>query len=372
MADRTIGVVTTLFIAILTGRAIQISSRDALPVYEDAFYSPYINWSRSSDPEWVMEPFLKHSIPTNFNQTIQRSQNYYAVNLINKDNICNNLLRKRCPIVQAIKYDTVFVMNNRGRTIRMFEHPAYSRRLKDMGLTPYSAFGCLLNFALQPKPDIFLPVFDQFEVLTRSDPLVLKIAIQIRTGDHLFLSDEQSGISYNNAKEVLQNYKDFFACAEEIETFAMANRYTSAVWYLATESQAIRHAAIEVFGSKVVTSLTSKIEHSSKENFDCSSGSSSEVGGEYGTPLSPGRNLDDLRSTCAVSQEGFYAAAAEWWMLGYADYHVITVSSGFGRSGAFRAMQSDRIYTIYKDHPVSCSKNSFTQLEDLMYDWSGI
>ena len=59
----------------------------------------------------------------------------------------------------------------------------------------------------------------------------------------------------------------------------------------------MRKAAVGKYGKDVViTSLDAPIEHSSKENEG------------YGT----------------VSHKGFKNAAAEWWLMGYAHYHVIT------------------------------------------------
>ncbi len=82
-------------------------------------------------------------------------------------------------------------------------------------------------------------------------------------------------------------------------------------------------------------------------------------------------HLYKIGEACAVSSSGFTNAAAEWWMLGYADYHVITLYSGYGRTGGYRTLTTDRIYTLH-DKPMECTKKSFTDQEKLMFDWSGI
>jgi hypothetical protein len=305
----------------------------------------------------------------------------------------------------------------------MFEHPSYAKRLKQMELTPYTAFGCLINYLIQPRPAIFLPVYNQFRVMSDPNPAVLKISIQIRAGDHVFLPESQGALPVADAQAVLHHYQGFFACAAEIEQFAQEDsggRYVRIVWYLATDSHSIRRAAVALYGDKIVTSLTSTIEHTSKENFFCeptsgagtggdssgvvegtittegdaattdeasgsagsaygvdSTGSGGSAGGEgssglvYGTPRD-GPGKDDLHTSCAVSHTGFATAAAEWWMIGYADYHVVTESSGYGRSGGYRTGNKDNIFTIYKSQPTVCNREGFTELEDLMYDWSGI
>jgi len=76
-------------------------------------------------------------------------------------------------------------------------------------------------------------------------------------------------------------------------------------------------------------------------------------------------------SDCNVSANGFTSAAAEWWMLGYADYHVITLYSGFGRSGAYRTLNAERIYTVHQT-PKECNATSYTRHEDMQNDWAGI
>ena len=72
-----------------------------------------------------------------------------------------------------------------------------------------------------------------------------------------------------------------------------------------------------------------------------------------------------------VSAKGFAIAAAEWWMLGCADYHVITAQSGFGRSGAYRTMRADRVYMLDQT-PLECTADSYTKYLELTFGWSGI
>lgn len=291
-----------------------------------------------------------------------KSSKYCAINAINDESIYNNFLQDDCPYLHLAHCDTILSVSNRGRTIHMFENPVYAKRLKEMELNPYTAFGCIVNYLLQPKPEIFLPLYNQFEVMTRLDPSVLKISIQIRAGDHIFAAESSEYNNIVDAQHMLQHYGVFFSCAAQIEEFVLRDkprRYSSVLWYLATESRTIRRAAVQLYGDKVVTSLHSALEHSSKENLVCGD-------------LNGGAGLNEQQCR-TVSKEGFTTAAAEWWMLGYADYHVITRSSGYGRSGAYRTLAQETIYTIDK-HALTqdCSKDSFTPLEDLMFDWSGI
>jgi hypothetical protein len=214
-----------------------------------------------------------------------------------------------------------------------------------MGLSPHTAFGCLTNFMLVPKSSIFTPLAEQFLTMADLNPDILKISIQIRVGDATWSSPS----SIEDGSASLKHFHSFFACAKEIEEFAMAEgSYKSVLWYLATESMPLRRAAAEHYGSKLITSLRATLEHSAKEGSVCT-------------------------GDCKVSQEGFTTAAAEWWMLGYAEYHVVSLNSGDGRSGAFRTLNKDMVYTVpHNNKPIKRNKNSATDLENIMYDWSGI
>lgn len=333
-----------------------------MPPFEFAFDSPHIDWARPADPAWLLQPLAEHAPTRSYNESFAQQYGYCAINNINDESLYNDFLRDDCPYLKSEQCSTIMSVSNRGRTIQMFENPAYARRLKEMELNPYIAFGCLVNFLLQPKPEIFLPVYEQFEIMSRIDPTVLKISIQIRAGDHVFAAESSGLDSSLEAQRVLQHYDTFFSCALQIEQFVLhenPGKYSTVVWYLATESRAIRRAAVTQYGDKIVTSLDSTLEHSSKENIICSD-------------MNAGAGMEHQQCK-TVSAEGFAVAAAEWWMLGYADYHVITMSSGYGRSGAYRTLTHETIYTIDKHKSFAeCSRSAFTPLEDLMYNWSGI
>lgn len=112
----------------------------------------------------------------------------------------------------------------------------------------------------------------------------------------------------------------------------------------------LRLAAVEQYGrSKVITALNVTLDHSAKERSVC------------------------RRGDCTVDTNSFMTAAAEWWLLGEADYHVITKNSGYGRSAGFRSLNRDRIYSIHSGRQSkSCGSGDFTPLENLAYEWSGI
>ena len=246
MADRVVGLATTLLIAILTDRAFQMGRRGKLPIFEAAFEAPSFNWSRDPDPDWLIEPLNEKANPRNYNQSVLESKEYYAVNTINDIRLQDSLLRKDLSVIMGGDARTTMMVGNRGKTIRMFENENYSKRLLDMGLTPYTAFGCMVNYMMQPKKEIFLPVFDQFERMSNLEDKILKISLQIRAGDHVW--GNNANVNAEEGKSLLSSLDRYFACAQQIEDFVQADspgKYSSVLWYLATDSKPLRHAAAD-------------------------------------------------------------------------------------------------------------------------------
>eukprot|EP01036_Dinobryon_divergens_P031872 gene31872-41357_t len=255
--------------------------------------------------------------------------------------------RQRDPswLIDPLKeeYQTVLMSVNKGRVLKMFDNPHHIHRIQSLNMSKGAAFGCIVDFLFAPHPHIFLPLLREFD-----EDEVLKIGIQVRVGDW-YWSNTQHTVDLD------KQFYMFFDCAEQIEAFVKLERnFSRVVWYLLTESMPLR------YGSKVITALNTTTEHSSKEKHICK------------------------EANCTVSVSGFQTAAAEWWLFALADYHVISRHSGFGRSAAMRApgrrgagVGSGSIYTINSPRNngvgvASCRKDSFTRLEDLATDYSGL
>lgn len=341
LADRIIGMVTSTAFALLTNRAIQSGKRHPLPPLEAFFTSPYVNWSRDYDEDWILEVLKDKANPKNYNASVLSAGEYNAIHTLNDYKLLDKFLRQDIDKIFGNNRNVMFLMN-RGKTIRLFENTFYTKRLTDeMQLTPDTAFGCITSFLIEPKPEIFASLSPVLEKLVVPAEQVLKIGIHIRAGDAVLLKDTGDG----------SHFGSFFKCASEIEGWAKTSPLQKVIWYLATDSRKIREYAISTYGDKILTSLAAKIEHSSKElNTGCT-------------------------SNCSVTRTGFQHAAAEWWMMGACDYFVVTLNSGYGRSAAMRSLRRNSIYTIREDrkHPMKvCDNTSFTDLENLSYDWSGI
>lgn len=342
LADRIIGLVTSTAFAVVIGRAVHSGRRPPLQPLENIFSSPYINWTREYDADWLLEPLKDKANPKNYNASVLAQNEYNAIHTLNDYKLLDRFLRQDIDKIFGSARNIMFLMN-RGKTIRLFENTFHSAMLKDnMGLTPEVAFGCITQFLLRPRPEIFATLMPQLERIT-SSPAALKIGIHVRAGDSVLLNANHNIDS--------SHYQSFFTCAQQIEDWARKGPGQQVIWYLATDSRKIREFAVAKYGDKILTSLTAHIEHSSKEqNTGCV-------------------------ANCSVSHAGFQHAAAEWWMMGACDYHVVTLNSGFGRSAGMRSLRRNHIYTVREDrrNPMKpCDNSTFTDLENLSYDWSGI
>ena len=132
------------------------------------------------------------------------------------------------------------------------------------------------------------------------------------------------------------------------------------MWH--ADSQCLREAAVQKYGSKILTSVSIKLEHTAKE-------------------FEPGNT---------VSHKGFLSAAGEWWAFGMCDFHLISMNSGFGRTAALRgasirkkasatAQQHDDMTTIYTiahppnpNQPKKCGAADADSIHQIAFHWSGI
>jgi hypothetical protein len=233
----------------------------------------------------------------------------------------------------------LYVVSNRGRTISMFEKPYLKKKLSKLGLTKSSAFGCALRYLFRPRFEVFVPLMPTLEALTLPD--TIKIAIHIRTHDGVLV--------YGN-KINFANYRSYFRCAEQIEEFAVQATNQKAIWVFFTDSIELRHKVLEEYGpEKVRVAIDVPVEHSAKEMV---------------CPL----------QTC-VTQTGFNTAAAEWWSLGLADYHVVGIQGGYGKSAVMRTGRLNSTYLIYTEQTpaqISCTKRSYARTREIKVAFAGI
>ena len=328
IADRITGLVSVFLWGLAAGRKFQIGSLPGLHPLQSAFNSPHINWERPQDPDWMIEPLYESAINKDYNQTVSW-KSLAAFNMIGGRlaDLWDGDLTS-----QSTDTATLMVTTNRGHSVALFDNPFIKPVLEGVGLSPATAFGCIVNYLLVPRPEIFEDLSPQLRAI--NDHQGLKIGIQIRVGDAMM-----------NANVTLDDFDAFFACAGSIERFA-AHQNQRVMWVLASDSQQLRQQAVTKFGTKVVTANI-RPEHSAKEASVCS-------------------------VNCEVGTKGFLTAAGEWWLLGMSDFFVISANSGFGRTAAFRSLRPEATFTIRPGVSPHCEADSFDGIAKLAADWAGI
>lgn len=151
----------------------------------------------------------------------------------------------------------VIASSNRGQTYKLMLNPYHRQQLWSFGLTPETAYMCGFFYLCSPNravQDLYRPYW---EALSR--PGILKIGIMVRVGDHVFKgstqSDSDAAMAYVNGPGDL-----YFRCAAAVEkAFALPGQ--EVVWYLISDSVAVRQAAKSKFGAKVLTDQGTKVIH---------------------------------------------------------------------------------------------------------------
>jgi hypothetical protein len=233
--------------------------------------------------------------------------------------------------------------------IGLFQHPLYKEffaKETNGRLTAENGFGCLFDFLFQPKPEIFLPIYNEF--MSFSNPQdsksILKIGIHLRAGDDVL---------NHHAAVHLSEFTHLFRCAEDIEKFAFAksgSKYSKAVWYVISDNREFRDYALQKYGSEKILTTTnatilhghSKIQNAHRKHHN--------IGDEV--------------------MHSIHVAAAEWWTYSLADYHV-GYKTGFATAAASRLPYKNNLYVV-KNSKQTCSENSYFTLDQLKSYFPGI
>ena len=220
-------------------------------------------------------------------------------------------------------------------------------QLEELGLTYATAFGCIIEFLFRPLPQTLERILPEMRRVR--EPNTFTIGIQIRMGDHV-LSGVDTTVNVSQP-EIAQ----YFSCAQQIQdSLPRVLRHHRVVWLLVTDSASLRKAAAVKFGQKLLTKLDVNLGHSFIQSSD-----EKKPGQEYLT-----RDV-----------EAFRTAAAEQYLLGMADTHVISWDSSFGRTAAFRAMNPEGwLFELsLRQPPASCRLGiDHTSLEVASRHYAGV
>eukprot|EP00603_Paraphysomonas_imperforata_P003907 CAMPEP_0114438882 /NCGR_PEP_ID=MMETSP0103-20121206/14874_1 /TAXON_ID=37642 ORGANISM="Paraphysomonas imperforata, Strain PA2" /NCGR_SAMPLE_ID=MMETSP0103 /ASSEMBLY_ACC=CAM_ASM_000201 /LENGTH=247 /DNA_ID=CAMNT_0001609551 /DNA_START=20 /DNA_END=760 /DNA_ORIENTATION=- len=173
-------------------------------------------------------------------------------------------------------------------------------------------YGCLFDYLFSPGE----PLRSSFseEVARLGDPRVLKVLVQIRAGDQQIgqAGDGELGRHAANLATA------FFNCAQAVEEAALARdreqtgaaggkeKFSGgAIWYLMTDSSAIKEYARRQFGSKVL--------------------------------MHDSRIVNMLGNTDGYDLQAFSDVIGEQWCGSLCDFFVTSSTSGLGMQAAFRS-----------------------------------
>ncbi|GAA5892338.1 hypothetical protein JCM8208_001515 [Rhodotorula glutinis] len=352
-ADRILGMTTTFLYSILTKRAFAVSWEQPAPV--DLFFdSPHIDWSR---------PFNTSSTTPSAHPAVYR----------------NKTLAKKRREVDAHNWEPEhidqwmprFVRNyggnrkspwiqldfNRGVVIRSWTYKQVAPLLDDLGLKASTAYSCLINYLLRPKPAALAFIAQYTSLFALPENFV--IGIQIRTGDLSMWAD------YKDAVNSVSLHPQYFTCAEAVaRTYAHPSQ--KVLYYLITDSHALERDALRRFGDKVVVTGLKQAHVEIKT--DSSTG------------------LVSIKRAA----DGFMRTIAESWIFAGTDFQILTSRSGFGkiptwlrgRQGSTIALFNeftDPEFTLqYKKAnrgklppPIDCSRpEALIDFKGLAQDWS--
>ncbi|CAJ0848945.1 6421_t:CDS:2 [Entrophospora sp. SA101] len=295
LADRILGMTSTFLFALLTDRAFLADWQVPLPL-DAIFESPNIDWSYDSfDPSYVIKDLDTTEINI-IDYDLQDLDYYFP--------LTNWTTRYPDPF---IKFYT-----NQGLIQRTFDSKYYSSKLKEIGLKPHTAFGCIVDYLFRPVPPA-LSFITQYSALFAL-PNIFSVGIHIRTGD-----------VYEQTLS-LQDYSHFFSCADQItRTYAPPNK--KVIYYLVTDSIKLREEAYSKFNHVIIS----------------------------GFSIDPGHDYYD-------HADGVNNAIVENWILSKTDYRVSFHSKQLHSTVSLSTTESNYIDCTRKD--------AFTTFSEMTNEWS--
>ncbi|CAJ0875622.1 11073_t:CDS:2 [Entrophospora sp. SA101] len=222
LADRILGMASTFLFALLTDRAFLADWQVPLPL-DAIFTAPNIDWSYDS-----LNP--SHTI-RNLNTTELYIIDYDPQDIDYHFSLTN----------WTTRYPDSFIKfyTNQGLIQQTFDSKYYSSKLKEIGLKPHTAFGCLMDYLFRPVPPA-LSFIVQYTALFAL-PSIFSVGIHIRTGN-----------TYEQTHS-LQDYSHFFRCADQLaQTYAPDKK---AIYYLVTDSVKIRDEAYSKLDQVIISGL---------------------------------------------------------------------------------------------------------------------
>lgn len=184
--DRLVGTISVFYFALLTRRAFtSCTSIDNQLPFEAIYESVHINWTASSEHRNLVSRLPGSA--TELEKQDAVGSGYQHWSLINPDRnehartTFDTFSHGNLSQLGADKQIVLFTLN-RGASVRLFDNPFHAQQLRNMGLTPETAFGCAVDFLFAPVPEIMNMIRPSVEYLKN----YLTIGIHVRAGDHTF------------------------------------------------------------------------------------------------------------------------------------------------------------------------------------------
>eukprot|EP01035_Chromulina_nebulosa_P033014 gene33014-44169_t len=312
--DNLVGKVTALYLSLLTKRAIRFVNFGNLTQSTVALESRFLDVyaDQSEYPPEFLSQFsemsngtkLPYDFPRKFTWAFETNKTYSPLFIVN------------CEIASCLKnffltgnisgykpdVEHLMLALNRGAAYQLVEkldktNSGNRADLHRLGITSgHTAYQCAFFFLFKPTHEV---VRRYHKTWTRlADPAPLKIGIHIRLGDEEFAGQQ----SLERGRTLLQDYQNYFLCAQEIEnTRRIANQ--TVIWYLISDSLSLRLAAHEKYGSKVF------VEKVKPLHLDC--------------------KMAKIDCTNSGQNTSMVMAAGEMLAFSLVSFHIIGQKSGF-------------------------------------------
>lgn len=350
IADRLVGMVTQLYLAILSDRALTAVTYGDLPRFEAACAAPFINWTHPTPLEQhLVAPFIewRRDMRWKYNYTfdpaaIDTSQ--YAALYSNNGAPYKIWKAGNVSNEPDGKPETPYVIgySNRGRSFVLANNPYHKSQFFRMGISPGKAFMCGMLFLCTPNEAVQALYQRYWDVL--KDDKALKIGVNIRIGEHVYKGEGEYNATTKQA--MLDKGARFFDCAAKLEkAFALPGQRV--VWFLTSDSLLLRKAAADEYGDKILTDLERKPVHP-----DCRS-------------FNPEECQEDAMNLAMVHSIG------QMFTFSMADYHILPQNRGFARVGAWLSGRWKNVYELPDDDSL-CDPATPTDPEASSVLWAGV
>ena len=353
LADRYINAASSFIVALITGRVLCIlpappihKSGPFQPPLETAFDAPFIDWT-CPGLHPLDDPSLSQSA---INTAVREWGDLVQVKgqgtLLYKLFIESDLTE-----IKENEADVFRLLVHRGLSVGIFKNKYHSQQMIDLGLDPETAFGCITSYLFRPNRHSFSLVnTNLMRIMT--DEEVIKIGIQIRSGDQLIKHNtiEISDAAFDRLA------LPYFECAEALEAdirLSISDQKDRPIYYyLMTDSLAIRGAALKRYPDK--------LHH---------------------------YNETEIEFFKQVTEHGLRHTVMEHWLLQQAHYHIITMTSGLGRTAAYASLRRGSVFTLgigsvgnlkeiggtsKREMERGCKIDHYDPIESTFATWSGI